>query len=203
MFSGIIEQVVTLVDTQQEGTNLHLTFKCDITNELKVDQSIAHNGVCLTVTDIDGDRYSVTAIEETLRLTNLGKLHIDDIVNFERCIRLNDRLDGHMVQGHVDGIATVRSITERDGSWNYELELDGSFTTIDGYDPERLIVHKGSITINGTSLTVTFIDGRRFGVSIIPYTYDHTIFHRIKVGDTVNIELDVLGKYVARLMSKA
>lgn len=201
MFSGIIESLATVADIQHEGTNTHFTFKSHLTNELKVDQSVAHNGVCLTVTEINGDLYKVTAIAETLRLTNLGDLEIGSKVNFERCIRLNDRLDGHMVQGHADGTAKVLSVVDKDGSWEYQFELENTFTNIGEFAPQKLIVHKGSITINGTSLTVTNINNNQFGVAIIPYTYEHTNFHTLQVGDRVNIELDVLGKYVARLMA--
>lgn len=199
MFSGIIETLATLRHIEKEGSNIHFTFESEFTDELKVDQSVAHNGVCLTVTSIDGSTYAVTAIEETLRLTNLGLLAEGDQVNFERCIRLNDRLDGHIVQGHVDGRAHVVAVEEKDGSWEYEFELDSEFADINGHQAEKLIIQKGSITINGTSLTVTHIEGRRFGVAIIPYTYKHTNFHTFDVGTMVNIELDVLGKYVARL----
>jgi len=174
-------------------------YESKFTHELKIDQSVAHSGVCLTVVAIDGNEYKVTAIDETLRLTNLGKLQVGDKVNFERCIRMHDRLDGHIVQGHVDGMAQVLSIKDKDGSWEYEFELGNDFTKINGHSPEKLIIHKGSITINGTSLTVTHITERKFGVAIIPYTYEHTNFHTLEVGSTVNIELDVLGKYVARL----
>jgi riboflavin synthase len=201
MFSGIIETIATLKQIEQKGTNITFTFESKYTHELKIDQSVAHNGVCLTVVAIDGDEYKVTAIDETLRLTNLGKLKVGDKVNFERCIRLNDRLDGHMVQGHVDGKATVIQVEDKDGSWEYQFELENSFTDIGGHSPEKLIVNKGSITINGTSLTVTNIKNNQFGVAIIPYTYQHTNFHKLKIGDRVNIELDVLGKYVARLMA--
>jgi riboflavin synthase len=200
MFSGIIEKLATLVRLEKEGSNVHFTFQSDLTSELKVDQSIAHNGVCLTVTNIENDQYKVTAIEETLRLTNLGKLTEGSKVNFERCIRLSDRLDGHIVQGHADGTARVNSVENRDGSWNYTFTLSDNFSDINDQAPEKLIIHKGSITINGTSLTVTNVDGKTFGVSIIPYTYEHTNFHTFEVGTLVNIELDVLGKYVARLM---
>lgn len=199
MFSGIIETIAILTKKETEGTNVHFTFSSKFSSELKVDQSIAHNGVCLTVIEINGYEYKVTAIEETLRLTNLGNLVVGNKVNFERCIRMNDRLDGHIVQGHVDGRATVLSVRDKDGSWEYEFELDANFGDINTHAPEKLIIHKGSITINGTSLTVTHVEGRRFGVAIIPYTYEHTSFHILQVGDTVNIELDVLGKYVARL----
>ena len=202
MFSGIIETIATLKQIEQKGTNITFTFESKYTHELKIDQSVAHNGVCLTVVAIDGDEYKVTAIDETLRLTNLGKLKVGDKVNFERCIRLNDRLDGHMVQGHVDGKATVIQVEDKDGSWEYKFELDVDFTDINGYAPEKLIIHKGSVTINGTSLTVTHVRDRKFGVAIIPYTYKHTNFHSLRLGSIVNIELDVLGKYVARLTSK-
>jgi riboflavin synthase len=187
MFSGIIETIATLKQIEQKGTNITFTFESKYANELKVDQSVAHK---------------VTAINETLRLTNLGKLELGDKVNFERCIRLNDRLDGHIVQGHVDGKATVLSALDKDGSWEYDFEMEADFTDINGHAPEKLIIQKGSITINGTSLTVTHITDRKFGVAIIPYTYEHTSFHTLQVGHTVNIELDVLGKYVARLTSK-
>lgn len=202
MFSGIIETIATLKLIEQEGTNITFTFESEFTHELKIDQSIAHNGVCLTVVAIDDDDYKVTAIDETLRLTNLGKLKVGDKINFERCIRMNDRLDGHIVQGHVDGKAHVLSVTDKDGSWEYEFELDNDFTDINGHAPDKLIIHKGSVTINGTSLTVTHVSDLTFGVAIIPYTYKHTNFHTLLVGSTVNIELDVLGKYVARLTSK-
>ena len=202
MFSGIIETIATLNHIKKEGTNLTFTFESEFTHELKVDQSVAHSGVCLTVVAIDGNEYKVTAIDETLRLTNLGKLKVGDKVNFERCIKMHDRLDGHIVQGHVDGKAYVRSLIDKNGSWEYEFELDDSFTDINGHAPEKLIIHQGSITINGTGLTVTHITDRRFGVAIIPYTYEHTNFHTFNVGTAVNIELDVLGKYVARLTSK-
>lgn len=200
MFSGIIESIATLMDVQTEGTNAHFTFKCDFTSELKIDQSIAHNGVCLTVTEINGENYKVTAIQETLRLTNLGEQKIGAKINVERCIRMSDRLDGHIVQGHVDGTATVQSVNDVNGSWEYTFELDADFTSINGKPAEKLIIHKGSVTINGTSLTVTNIDKRCFSVAIIPYTYEHTNFHTFQVGTKVNIELDVLGKYVAQLM---
>jgi riboflavin synthase len=201
MFSGIIETVATLSHIEEEGSNITFTFASEYTHELKIDQSVAHNGVCLTVVAIDGNEYKVTAIAETLRLTNLGNLKVGDKINFERCIRMNDRLDGHIVQGHVDGKAKVKTVDDKDGSWEYLFELDSDFSDINGHAPEKLIIHKGSITINGTSLTVTHVSNRSFGVAIIPYTYEHTNFHTLEVGDSVNIELDVLGKYVARLTS--
>ena len=199
MFSGIIESLAVVLEIERDGTNIHFTFESEYAHELKVDQSIAHNGVCLTVVSINGNTYKVTAIEETLKLTNLGDLRTGDKVNFERCIRMNDRLDGHIVQGHVDGVASVIEIQDKDGSWEYQFQLDEHFTNIHDHSPEKLIIQKGSITINGTSLTVTGVNNRQFGVAIIPYTYEHTNFHTLKVGEKVNIELDVLGKYVARL----
>ena len=202
MFSGIVESLVTLKKKVKEGTNIHFTFECDVAHELSVDQSIAHNGVCLTVTEVHADSYTVTAVEETLNLTNLGSLNLGDKVNFERCIRLNDRLDGHIVQGHVDGTAEIIDITDRDGSWEFIFQLSDQFTNIDGHAPEKLIIQKGSITINGTSLTLTHVEKQRFGVAIIPFTYTHTNFHTLCLGHKVNIELDVLGKYVAKLTSK-
>lgn len=190
MFSGIVERTVKLLDKKQEGTNVHFTFECDITHELKVDQSIAHNGVCLTVTNIEGNTYSVTAIKETLDLTNLGVLVPGSSVNFERCLKLSDRLDGHIVQGHVDGFGKCIGIEPMDGSWKVTIEhsLD-----------HRLILHKGSITVNGVSLTVTESAEDKFSVAIIPYTFEHTNFNRLAVGDALNLELDVLGKYIAKL----
>ncbi len=199
MFSGIIESLGVLVDKQKDGTNIHFILESDLTHELKIDQSVSHNGVCLTVVSIDGNTYKVTAIEETLRLTNLSDLTIGDQVNFERCIRMSDRLDGHIVQGHVDGIAHVSQIRDKDGSWEFQFKLDDQFTDINGYSPDKLIIHKGSITVNGISLTVTEVDNKHFGVAVIPYTYEHTNFNSLELGSKVNIELDVLGKYVARL----
>ena len=199
MFSGIVESIVVLVDKEKDGTNIHFTFESKLAHELKVDQSVAHNGVCLTVVSIEGHTYKVTAIEETLRLTNLGDLSIGDQVNFERCIRMSDRLDGHIVQGHIDGTATVSQINDKDGSWEYQFKLANQFTKIHDHSPEKLIIHKGSITINGISLTVTVVNKRHFGVAIIPYTYENTNFNSLELGGKVNIELDVLGKYVARL----
>jgi len=199
MFSGIIESLAIVRNIEHEGTNIHFTFESTFTSELKVDQSVAHNGVCLTVTHTQGDQYRVTAIEETLRLTNLGLLNIGNKVNVERCIRMNDRLDGHIVQGHADGIAEVTQIIDKNGSWEFDFKLSDSFSLIHDHSPEKLIIQKGSITINGTSLTVTHVQDQTFGVAIIPYTLQHTNFHALKIGDMVNIELDVLGKYVARL----
>lgn len=194
MFTGIIETLATVHAIETEGSNIHFTFRSSITHELKIDQSVAHNGVCLTVVKIDGDRYTVTAIEETLQKTNLGNLRTGDIVNLERCMAANGRFDGHIVQGHVDQTGTVTQVTDHQGSWTYTVT----------YDPSRgnVTVEKGSITINGTSLTV--VDSREdaFSVCIIPYTYENTVFKTLKPGDTVNLEFDIVGKYVARLLRK-
>lgn len=190
MFSGIVEHMVPLVKKEEEGSNVHFTFQSDLCAELKIDQSIAHNGVCLTVVSIEGDQYTVTAIDETLKLTNLGQIEVHDQVNFERCLRLSDRLDGHIVQGHVDGTAEVVKIEEKGGSWEFSFKH--------GLD-SRLILHKGSVTINGVSLTVIRESEGEFSVAIIPYTYEHTNFNALRLGSKVNIELDVLGKYIAKL----
>lgn len=192
MFTGIIETLATVTDIQKEGSNVHFTFRSGITQELKIDQSVAHNGVCLTVVKIDGHQYTVTAIDETLRKTNLGNLKAGDIVNLERCMPANGRFDGHIVQGHVDQTGKVTGITDNNGSWTYTVS----------YDPTKgnVTVEKGSITINGTSLTVVDSRDDSFSVCIIPYTYENTVFKALKTGDTVNLEFDIVGKYVARLL---
>lgn len=187
MFTGIIEALGEVVSATAEKSNLNLRVKAPFASELKIDQSVAHNGVCLTVVKIEGDEYTVTAIDETLKLTNIGDVAVGDSINLERCMRLGDRLDGHWVQGHVDGIATVSAVSESDGSWKY------SFAHA---DHDGLIVHKGSITINGVSLTVVEVTPSSFAVAIIPYTREHTNFHSFRLGTKVNIEYDVLGKYV-------
>jgi riboflavin synthase len=193
MFTGIIESLGRLEALQPEGTNLHLTFSADFSQELKIDQSLAHNGVCLTVVDIKGDQYTVTAIEETLQRTNLGQLAIGDLVNLERCMLANGRFDGHIVQGHVDTTARCTRIIEKDGSWEFFFQYPAT--------PEHITVTKGSITINGVSLTVVHSSETEFSVAIIPYTYEHTNFKSFQVGTTVNLEFDVLGKYVAKMMA--
>lgn len=195
MFTGIVEALGQLQSKEQEGTNTHFWFTSPFTSELKIDQSLAHNGVCLTVVDFNGDEYKVTAIEETLVKTNLGALSVGDKVNLERCMPAHGRFDGHIVQGHVDQTASLESIDERDGSWNFYFTLENG--------QEALIVEKGSITVNGTSLTVVEASKSHFSVSIIPYTYEHTIFHTLKVGDRVNIEFDILGKYVLEATKRA
>lgn len=194
MFTGIIETLATVAGIETEGSNVHFTFSSSITHELKIDQSVAHNGVCLTVVKIEGNHYTVTAIEETLQKTNLGKLKPGDLVNLERCMAANGRFDGHIVQGHVDQTGTVTGVTDNNGSWTYTVS----------YDPSRgnVTVEKGSITINGTSLTVVDSHEDSFSVCIIPYTYENTVFKALKAGDTVNLEFDIVGKYVARLLKQ-
>lgn len=173
--------------------NLHLRIKADFTSELQIDQSVAHNGVCLTVVEIEGDEYVVTAIKETLDKTNLGDLAIGSPVNLERCMQMGGRLDGHIVQGHVDQTGVVTKIVDEDGSWRFSFEYDP-------VEDAMITVEKGSITVNGTSLTVVDSHRTGFSVAIIPYTYEHTVFHNLKVGDRVNLEFDVIGKYVTRYM---
>ncbi len=192
MFTGIIEAMGQVVDMQQEGTNVTFTFTCPFTNELKVDQSLAHNGVCLTVVAIDGDNYAVTAIDETLKKTNLGQLKVGSKVNLERCMPASGRFDGHIVQGHVDQTGVVTGIKEQDGSWLFDFSYQPTL--------QNITVEKGSICINGTSLTVFNSEETSFRVAIIPYTYEHTVFHTFKVGDTVTLEFDIVGKYIRKMM---
>lgn len=194
MFTGIIEALAKVENIQQEGSNVHFTFSCPFTDELKIDQSVAHNGVCLTVINIKKNQYTLTAIEETLQKTNLGHLKIGDYVNIERCMPANGRFDGHIVQGHVDQTGTVTSIKDADGSWIYTINYDAT--------KGNLTVEKGSITINGTSLTVVDSKEDSFSVCIIPYTYENTVFKFLKVSDTVNLEFDIVGKYVAKLLNR-
>lgn len=194
MFSGIVEEAATVVKLEKDKENLHITMECSFTEELKIDQSIAHNGVCLTVVKKAGNSYTVTAIKETLEKSNLGKLQPGSKVNLERSMRLNERLDGHIVQGHVDQTALCTSVTEAQGSWYYTFEYDISNGNI--------TVEKGSVTVNGVSLTVVNSQQGAFQVAIIPYTYEHTNFHQIQVGTMVNLEFDILGKYVAKLLQQ-
>ncbi|EDP96772.1 riboflavin synthase [Kordia algicida OT-1] len=193
MFTGIIEELGVITHLEREKENLHITVQSGLTNELKIDQSVAHNGVCLTVVDrnLDENTYVVTAIQETLDKTNVGNWQVNDRVNLERAMKLGDRLDGHIVQGHVDQVATCTSVEESNGSWYYTFEYDSSLNNI--------TIEKGSITVNGTSLTVVNSERNSFSVAIIPYTYSHTVFQYMKVGSIVNLEFDVIGKYVARL----
>lgn len=194
MFSGIIETTARVVAIREEQGNRHIELECPFTQELKIDQSIAHNGVCLTVVAIDGPRYTVTAIHETLIKSNLGLLKEGDWVNIERSMRPDALLDGHIVQGHVDQTATCTAITEADGSWYYTFEYDASTGNV--------TVEKGSIAVNGVSLTVVNSCEGSFQVAIIPYTYEHTNFHTFKVGTVVNLEFDIVGKYIAKLMKQ-
>jgi riboflavin synthase len=191
MFTGIIETLGRVVKIQNDKGNTHFTIQTDITNELKVDQSVAHNGVCLTVVEITEDTYVVTAIKETLDKTNLGTLSENDLVNIERAMKLGDRLDGHIVQGHVDQTAICTQVSENDGSWFYTFEYSA--------EANNITIEKGSITVNGVSLTVVDSEKNQFSVAIIPYTYEHTGFSSFKKGTIVNLEFDVIGKYVARL----
>ena len=198
MFSGIVEEAATVVDLKQDKGNLHLTLECGFTNELKIDQSIAHNGVCLTVVNIQGKQYTVTAIQETLDKSNLGFLTVGDKVNLERSMIMNGRLDGHIVQGHVDQTAKCIEVLETEGSWlfTFQYEIDKE-KAAQGY----MTVEKGSACVNGVSLTVCNSKDDRFSVAIIPYTYDFTNFHQIKEGTIVNLEFDILGKYISRIMA--
>ena len=194
MFSGIIETTARVVAIREDQGNRHIILECPFTQELKIDQSIAHNGVCLTVVAIDGPRYTVTAIHETLIKSNLGQLKEGDWVNIERSMRPDALLDGHIVQGHVDQTATCTAISEADGSWYYTFEYDAASGNI--------TVEKGSIAVNGVSLTVVNSQKGSFQVAIIPYTYEHTNFHTFKVGTVVNLEFDIVGKYIAKLMKQ-
>ena len=190
MFTGIIEQLGEVIDIKKEQENVHFIIKSDFTNELKIDQSVAHNGVCLTVVNISESNYTVTAILETLNKTNLGTWKVGTKVNLERCMVLNGRLDGHIVQGHVDSTAICKNIEDQEGSWKYTFTYNAPFVTVE----------KGSITVNGVSLTVVDSKENEFSVCLIPFTYEHTNFHQLKINDTINLEFDIIGKYVAKLM---
>ena len=194
MFTGIIEAFAKVYNIKKEEDNIHITFQSSISSELKVDQSIAHNGVCLTVVSCDERFYTVTAIKETLDKTNLGQLKIDDLVNVERAIKFGDRLDGHIVQGHVDQTAKCVSIKTLDGSWKYTFKYNKN--------SDNVTVEKGSITVNGVSLTVVNSKENEFSVAIIPYTYENTNFKIIDVGHNVNLEFDMIGKYITKLYLK-
>jgi len=192
MFTGIIETTGVVSSIETDGGNVHFFIRSSITNELKVDQSVAHNGVCLTVVEIKNDIYKVTAIKETLDKTNLGKLKSGDMVNLERSMASQGRFDGHVVQGHVDQVVTCNSVTEQDGSYVFNFEVS---------DGTNLIVEKGSICINGISLTCFNVTDTSFEVAIIPFTYEHTNINKVEAGTTVNIEFDILGKYVQKMMA--
>ncbi len=195
MFSGIVEEAAEVVELQQEKGNLHIAIKCSFVNELKIDQSVSHNGVCLTVVKKDAEKYTVTAIKETLDKTNLGELKKGDKVNLERSMRPDSLLDGHIVQGHVDQTAICTKVEEAEGSWYYTF----------GYEPTKedyITVEKGSVSVNGVSLTVVNSQPKSFQVAIIPYTHENTNFHQIKEGTKVNLEFDVIGKYIAKFMKQ-
>lgn len=194
MFTGIIETLGEVKSIDIEGSNVHFTIASAISEALKIDQSVAHNGVCLTVVAIDGNTHTVTAIAETLEKSNLNNLRVTDKVNLERCMQMNARLDGHIVQGHVDQTATCILVNELNGSWEYRFKYNTKLGNV--------TVEKGSICINGISLTVVNSGLDEFSVFIIPYTHEHTNLHQVKVGDRVNLEFDIIGKYVARLMGK-
>lgn len=193
MFTGIIECLGTVKEVSQKGTNIDFHVHTPITDELKVDQSVAHNGVCLTVTEISGDVYSVTAVAETLQKTNLGSLKAGDSVNIERALRVGDRLDGHFVQGHVDATGICEEVQQLEGSWLFRFSFS--------QEHAALIIEKGSVCTNGVSLTAFEVTENTFTVTIIPYTFEHTTFHSLQKGDTVNLEFDVLGKYLLRAES--
>ncbi len=192
MFSGIVESVAKVVNIKEELGNKHITLACDFTNELKIDQSIAHNGVCLTVVELNDDKYTVTAIKETLDKSNLGMLKDGDIVNLERSMRPDALLDGHIVQGHVDQTAICTNVADEEGSWRFTFEFEPQ--------GDNITVEKGSVTINGVSLTVVNSTQNSFQVAIIPYTFEHTNFCKIEKNSVVNIEFDIIGKYIAKLM---
>ena len=189
MFTGIIEQIAEVVKVESEGSNVHISLKSTITSELKIDQSVAHNGVCLTVVKINGDEYIVTAIKETLDKSNIGLLVVGSKVNIERCLKVGDRLDGHMVQGHVDQTAKCVEVKKENGSYVYTFKHKES---------DNMTVEKGSVCVNGISLTVVNSKDTSFSVAVIPYTHEHTNFHELKEGSVVNIEYDILGKYIAK-----
>ena len=197
MFSGIVEEAAPVIGLRQEGDNLHITMRCSFTHELKIDQSIAHNGVCLTVVDIQEDNYTVTAIKETLERSNLGLLQEGSKVNLERSMMMNGRLDGHIVQGHVDQTAICTEVRNANGSYYYHFEYK---TTPEMRERGYIAVDKGSVTVNGVSLTVCDPSDDSFEVAIIPYTWEHTNFHQIEVGTVVNLEFDIIGKYIARMI---
>ncbi|MGB4399860.1 MAG: riboflavin synthase [Daejeonella sp.] len=195
MFTGIIETIGQLTDLKSENGNIHFTLRSVISTELKIDQSVSHNGVCLTVVSLNGGHHVVTAIEETLLKSNLGSLKVGDFINLERCMQMNGRLDGHIVQGHVDQTAKCTLVKQLAGSWEYTFQYDAALGNV--------TVEKGSICINGISLTVVNSQQNSFSVAIIPYTFEHTNMQYLKEGDTVNLEFDIIGKYVARLIGRS
>ena len=194
MFTGIIEQTGNILKISDDGTNRHLWISAPLATELRIDQSVAHNGVCLTVVEIVNDTYRVTAIEETLKRSNLKYLHEGDEINLERCMAANGRFDGHIVQGHVDGTATCKSIENKNGSWVFTFQISDKANA-------SLLVEKGSVCVNGISLTVASTENDEFSVAIIPYTFDHTNFHTLQQGSIVNIEYDIIGKYISKILN--
>jgi riboflavin synthase len=194
MFTGIIEELGEVIELKTDKENLHITVSSDISKKLKIDQSLAHNGVCLTVVELGEDSHTITAIKETIDKSNIGELSLGSKVNLERAMKLGSRLDGHIVQGHVDQIGICTKVDVLEGSWVYTFSYDSSYN--------NLTIEKGSITINGVSLTVVDSKENLFSVAIIPYTHEYTNFHQIKINDSVNLEFDVIGKYVARLLGR-
>ena len=194
MFTGIIEELGEVIELNTDKENLHITVRSNISKNLKIDQSLAHNGVCLTVVKLGKDNHTITAIKETIDKSNIGELSLGSKVNLERAMKMNARLDGHIVQGHVDQIGICTKVDVMNGSWVYTFSYDASYN--------NLTIEKGSITINGVSLTVVDSKENSFSVAIIPYTYQHTNFHQIKINDSINLEFDVIGKYVAKLLGK-
>jgi len=190
MFTGIIESLGKVTNVKVDRGNIDFTIESEISNELKIDQSVSHNGVCLTVTEINDNTHTVTAVKETLEKSSLKRFSVNDLINLERAMKLGERLDGHLVQGHVDGVAKCIGVSVNDGSWIYKFEFD--------IKNEMLLIEKGSICINGVSLTVFDISENTFKVTIIPYTHENTSFKKLKEGDIVNIEFDMIGKYLAR-----
>ena len=193
MFTGIIETIAVISNLEKEKSNLNITLKSDLTNEFKIDQSISHNGICLTVVDINNNEYVVTAIEESISKSSIGSWKVGDEINLERAMKIGDRLDGHMIQGHVDQVGECIDVVEKDGSWFYTIKYCKS---------NNITVEKGSIAINGISLTVVGSNKNSFSVAVIPYTYKNTNFNALKIGDVVNLEFDILGKYLEKMLSK-
>jgi len=194
LFTGIIERIGEVLQIEEEGSNKHFSIRSSISNQLKIDQSIAHNGVCLTVVDVKRDKHVVTAIDETLQISNLNHLTVGSKINLERCLKVGDRIDGHFVQGHVDATAICKNIIDEKGSWRFYFGLAS--------ETDQVLIPKGSITINGVSLTLVDTELSHFSVAIIPYTYENTVFQFLKKNELVNIEFDMLGKYMQRLMNK-
>lgn len=190
MFTGIVEHLAEIVNIKKTNTNLDITLSCKLTSELKIDQSVSHNGICLTVVKINGNSYTVTAIEETINKTTIGNWEVGNIINLERAMKIGDRLDGHMIQGHIDQVGQCLKVEEKNGSWEFIIEHKKS---------NNITVEKGSIAVNGVSLTVIDSKSTQFKVAIIPYTYNHTSFKSLKKGNKVNLEFDILGKYLAKM----